>query len=382
MPSVQERFQQQFALTPKLFRAPGRINLIGEHIDYHNGYVFPAAVHFQLDFAVGPAEGDTGTLVANDLDRSVSYRLEELTPGPETWANYLLGVMAQLKGAGYQFPPVNVVFGGDIPFGAGLSSSAAVECGLALALDDLFDLGIDRMQLAQFAQAAEHTFVGVQCGLMDQFASLFGKTNHLVRLDCRSLDYEYFPFPGEEWGLVLIDTKVEHALADGGYNKRRKESEDGLAAIQALFPEVKSLRDVAPDQLEAAKGDMSEVSYRRCGYVLAEIQRVLEASEALQQGDMSALGQLMYGSHQGLQYEYEVSCPELDFLVDQTRDMPKVKGARMMGWGFGGCTINLVAKADVNEVAEQLRQAYVNQYQSEPGVYITQISEGASAADL
>lgn len=382
MSELSAAFSQRFGQNPTLFRAPGRINLIGEHIDYHDGLVMPAAIHFQINFAVAPvAEGGTaGTLVAADLNEEVPYDLTQLAPGDVAWANYLLGVMAQLKQAGAEFPAVNVAFGGDIPPGAGLSSSAALECGLALALNDLFGLGLDRMQLALLSQRAEQTFAGVQCGLMDQFASLFGKTGQVVRLDCRSHEYAYFPFPSDGWCLVLMDTQVKHALSDGGYNQRHEESMAGLRAIQARYPNVKSLREVSDAQLTSCQTEMSEVSHRRCRYVLDEIRRVVEAGKALQAGNLAHLGELMYATHHGLQHDYEVSCPELDYLVQVSRDLDAVVGARMMGGGFGGCTLNLVPLGQEEAVGKQLSAAFEAEFGHSPGVYLTQISAGASRA--
>ena len=380
MADLASAFAERFQTTPLLYRAPGRINLLGEHIDYHDGFVMPAAIHFQVDYAIAKRDEKKGTLIARDLNESFEYDLETLAPGDVSWANYLLGVMYQLRRAGHEFPAVDVMFSGNIPPGAGLSSSAAVECGLAYGLNDLFGLGIDSMSLAKLSQAAEHTFAGVQCGLMDQFASVFGQEGQVMCLDCRSLEYEYFPFPSQEWKLLLMDTRVKHALSDGGYNQRRQESEAGLAAIQAKYPEVKSLRDATFVQLESVREQMEPVSYRRCSFVLDEIQRVGLATAALKSGDITKLGELMYLTHHGLQHDYEVSCIELDFLVAMAKEIPTISGARMMGGGFGGCTINLIPAGSEEEIAEQLRAGFVQQFGHEPGVYITQISQGASKA--
>jgi galactokinase len=372
-------FSQRFQQVPQLFRSPGRINLIGEHVDYHDGFVLPAAIHFELNFAIAPAAGREGVLVADDLGEEVSYHLDRLAPSPVGWANYLLGVMAQLQEAGHQFPAVNVAFGGNIPSGAGMSSSAAVECGLALALNEQFNLGLDRLALAQCAQRAEHSYAGVRCGLMDPFACLFGQADHVVRLDCRSLDYAYFPFPARDWSLVLMDTRVKHALSDSGYNQRRSEAEAGLAVLQRHYPEVQALRDATPAMLAAHAEEMGAVAERRCAFVVAEIERVMHACEALENGDLAQVGELMYASHEGLQHQYEVSCPELDCLVEASRALPQVLGARMMGGGFGGCTINLVPHGQERMGVAALSQPFQERFGYAPGSYLTQISAGASA---
>ncbi|MEO6757902.1 MAG: galactokinase, partial [Saprospiraceae bacterium] len=252
----------------------------------------------------------------------------------------------------------NVVFGGDIPFGAGLSSSAAVESGMAFALNELFQLGLSRPDLARLAQRSENIFVGMQCGIMDMFASLMGKTGHALQLDCRSLEYRYFPVNFPDYTFFLCNSGVKHQLVDSEYNTRRQQCEAGVRRLQAVFPQVKSLRDVAPEMLEAEKGRLPEVVYRRCRYVVEENARVLAACRALEEGELAVFGDLLYQAHRGAQHEFEISCPEVDFLVDLTRELPEVLGSRMMGGGFGGCTINLVRREQVDDFHQFAARRY------------------------
>ncbi len=337
-------FTERFGYAPFLVRAPGRINLIGEHTDYNDGFVLPAAIDREIYFAVGLNNLNVARLHAHDKHESVEVPLTAVAPGPTLWANYLLGVVAQFQARGVAVPGFDCVFGGTVPMGAGLSSSAAVECGLAYALNHLLNTNLDRLTLALMGQQAEHTYAGVRSGLMDQFASLFGKAGHVVRLDCRSLDYAYFPFDTAAYGLVLCNTGVKHALASSEYNTRRAECETGVAVLQTRFREVKSLRDATLEQLDACRPALGDVVYRRSRYVVQENQRVLAACDHLTRHDMAAVGQLMYASHKGLRDDYEVSCRELDVLVRLAQAAPvPVLGARMMGGGFGGCTINLIA---------------------------------------
>lgn len=374
--TILESFQKHFHSTPTLVNAPGRINLIGEHTDYNEGFVLPAAIDKGIVFAVAPNHTTRCRMIALDLNDSYETELHDLHPVSVSWANYLLGVVHQFQINGYAVGGFDCVFGGNIPVGAGLSSSAAVECGIGYALSLVFDLNISRMDLVKMAQKAEHTFPGVQCGIMDQFASTFGKADHVVRLDCRSLDYEYFPFDMSGLKILLCDTRVTHSLSDSEYNTRRKECETGVAYLRNAYPEVRSLRDVNADMLAAHQHEMDPVIFKRCSYIVAENDRVLQTCEALSQGNPALAGKLLYQSHEGLQHLYEVSCPELDFLVEQTRENPEVMGARMMGGGFGGCTLNLVKSAHVESVAAELSRLYEAKFGIKPGIYITGITEG------
>ncbi|MBX0291685.1 galactokinase [Hymenobacter sp. HSC-4F20] len=359
--AIATAFRQRFQHEPLLVRAPGRVNLIGEHTDYNGGFVLPAAVDKEIYFAVGLNQTDTIQLVAHDLDKTFSVATNGVQRSKTLWANYLLGVVAQFQKRGIQVPGFDCVFGGTIPMGAGMSSSAAVECGLAFALDQLLETQLDRMTLAHMAQKAEHEFAGVQSGLMDQFASLFGQAGQVVRLDCRSLAYEYFPFDTSACHIVLCNSGVKHSLASSEYNTRRQECERGVTILQQHYPAVQSLRDATREQVQALREELGEVVYRRCLYVVEENLRVEAACHHLLAGNLQAFGQEMYASHAGLRDQYEVSCRELDVLVAAAQTAPGVFGARMMGGGFGGCTINLISPEQVDSFIAHQKAAYQQQ---------------------
>jgi galactokinase len=294
------------------------------------------------------------------------------------WPDYLQGVIQQIQALGHQLSGFNCVFGGDIPLGAGMSSSAALECATAFALNELFGLGLDPLTMVKLSQKAENVFVGLQCGIMDQFASMFGRRNHVIRLDCQSLEYVYFPFNTEGIRIVLLDTGVKHSLASSEYNTRRQQCEAGVSLVRAHYPTVSSLRDVTLPMLETLVAPVDELVYRRCRYVVEENARLLAGTEDLQQGDLAAFGRKMFASHEGLSHDYEVSCEELDFLVDQVRDDPGVIGARMMGGGFGGCTINLVREEAIDALVDRLTPVYRQAMGRELRAYIGQIENGTS----
>ena len=371
-------FHRRFGYEPLLVRAPGRINLIGEHTDYNDGLVLPAAIDKEIFFAVGLNGGEAAHLVAFDEGDSYDVAVARVAPSDHPWANYLLGVVAQFQQHGVAVPGFDCVFGGNVPIGAGLSSSAAVECGLAFALNELLRTGFDRMALAHMGQLAEHTYAHVMSGLMDQFASLFGRPGHVVRLDCRSLAYEYFPFNAGQYHLVLCNSGVKHALASTEYNKRREECAQGVAVLQRHHPAIQSLRDATLAQVDAHRDDLGDVVYRRCRYVVQENLRVQAACDALTADDMAAVGRLMYASHAGLRDDYQVSCRELDELVEMARPLPGVQGARMMGGGFGGCTINLVAAGQVNGFVAAMEQAFAQRFGQKLETYHTTIVGGVS----
>ena len=362
-------------------RSPGRVNIIGEHTDYNEGFVLPAAIDKAVYVAVDKRPDDQIILHSIDFKDKFEGRISEVRRSDKHWANYILGVAAQMQKRGHTLGGFNLVIDGDVPLGAGLSSSAAVECATAFALNELFGLGISRIELTSIAQKAEHEFAGVMCGIMDQFASMFGKKDHVIRLDCRSLDYEYEPLKLEGYKVLLLNTNVKHSLASSEYNTRRQQCEEGVALVQKHHPEVKSLRDVTPEMLEQyVKGN--EVIYNRCKYVVEENLRLLEGCEDLKRGDIAALGQKMFRTHDGLSKEYEVSCPELDFLVDAVRNNPDVLGARMMGGGFGGCTINLVRETAIDSLVAALSKSYPEKMGKELTPYIAQIEEGTSIVTL
>ncbi|CAN5893987.1 galactokinase [soil metagenome] len=371
-------FQERFGQEPVLVRSPGRVNLIGEHTDYNEGFVLPAAIDKEIIFAVAPNGTDTCRFYSFDLDDALDVKLDEVQPSEKGWANYLLGVVDQMQKRGHTVGGFDCVFGGNIPIGSGLSSSAAVECGLAFGLNHLFQLNIEPFELARISQKAEHTFAGVMCGIMDQFANMFGRREHVVRLDCRSHDYAYYPFAMADYRIVLCDTQVKHSLASTEYNTRRQECEAGVALLQEYHPEVHSLRDVTLAMLVEHKAEFPPVVYRRCCYVVEENLRVELACQDLENGDLKSFGEKMYGSHAGLQHQYEVSCPELDFLVEQAKKEETVAGARMMGGGFGGCTINLVAKGAVEPFIEKMKQAYQEKFNIDMKAYVTEIVDGTS----
>ncbi len=338
---VLARFRREFGEPAVVVRSPGRVNLIGEHTDYNHGFVLPAAVDRGIAMALRPRSDRRYVLHALDLDRRLEGDLGELAPHPERWPNYLLGVLHQLQKAGHPLGGFELVYGGDLPMGAGMSSSAALECGLAFSLNELFGMGLDRLTMAKLSQAAEHSFVGVKCGIMDQMASLLSRKDHVMMLDCQDLSYRFVPFHSPV-RIFLCDTQVERALAESGYNQRRSQCEAGVALLRKYAPDVRSLRDVSLELLDAHRLEFEPVTYRRCRYVIEENLRVIAACAALESEDLPAFGRLMNQSHQGLSKEYEVSCPELDVLAEAATVLPGVLGARMMGAGFGGCTINLV----------------------------------------
>ncbi|WP_426061729.1 galactokinase [Hymenobacter sp. B1770] len=378
--AVHSDFLQRFGYEPMLVRAPGRVNLIGEHTDYNGGFVLPAAVDKEMLFAVGLNGGTEIRLVAHDLNEMFELASPaEVTPSDTHWANYLLGVVAQLQLREVDIQGFDCVFGGNVPLGAGMSSSAALECGLAFALNHMLGAGLDKMELAHVAQKAEHTYAGVMCGIMDQFASLFGREGQVVRLDCRSLEYEYFPFDTKATRIVLCNSGVKHSLASSEYNTRRKECERGVAVLQQHYPAVQSLRDATLEQLEAHRAELGDVVFRRCSYVVKENLRVEAACQHLEAGDLRAFGQEMYRSHAGLRDDYEVSCDELDVLVEAARAVPGVFGSRMMGGGFGGCTINLVAPEHVEEFIATVSAAYKEKFGLVLETYQTTIVSGVGA---
>lgn len=383
MKNFETVFQRLYQKTPELIvRAPGRINLIGEHTDYNNGFVLPAAINKEIIFQLAISEQKQSQVYAIDLQEEFSFFNEELIISHDKkWANYLLGVIAGFKKRGHEIPPLQVAFGGNIPLGAGLSSSAAMECGFAFAINELMDLKLSKEELAHIAQKAEHEFAGVQCGIMDQFASLMGKKEHVIRLDCESLEYSYYPFPMDEYQIVLCDTQVKHSLASSEYNNRRKECEEGVALLATYYPDVQSLRDTNLLMLEKHKIEMDPIVHDRCLYIIQENQRVLKGCQDLSMGNLEAFGEKMYASHKGLSGKYAVSCEELDFLVDHTLEKPYVLGARMMGGGFGGCTINLVKVTEIERFEEEMKKAYQDEFDMELLTYQVSIEGGVGVVN-
>lgn len=373
--SIRNVFRQRFGAEPEgVFRSPGRINLIGEHTDYNEGFVLPAAIDRFATVAAGPRSDSRVALYAIQFDEWYEEELKAIHPIPGSWTDYVLGVADELVRRGYTIGGFNMVVSGDVPVGAGLSSSAAIECAVGYALSELFGLDLSRLDLAKIGQAAEHRFPGVQCGIMDQFASVFGKKDHALKLDCRSLDYEEVPLRLGDYTIVLLNTNVKHSLASSAYNERRRQCADGVAEVARHHSDVTSLRDTTLEMLNAHVKD--PLIYKRCRYVIAENMRVAAAVEQMRSGNIAALGKLMYESHRGLSDEYEVSCPELDYLVDAVKDHPAVAGARMMGGGFGGCTINLVREDALDELIGGLETAYQRDMGKPLSVYIAATANG------
>ena len=375
--TIRIKFKSLFSNQPQYYKAPGRINLIGEHTDYNDGYVLPGAIDFSILFAIGRNNENVYRFYSIDYDRMFTANDVNDNVGEDLWASYLIGVIAQFKNAGFDPGGIDCVFGGNIPLGAGLSSSAALESGLAIGINSICNFDIPPLQLARMAQKAEHEFAGVKCGIMDQFASVFGKRDHVFRLDCKSLDFSYFPMDMKYHSLALVDTKVKHSLASSEYNVRRMECEEGVKILNKKFPEILALRDATADHLAHVADMMTDTIFKRCSYVISENLRVLNACKALENTDFGTFGKLMYQSHEGLQYDYEVSCPELDMLVDATRKMDYVLGSRMMGGGFGGCTINLIEKGFEEHFKKEITQYYLDETGTTTDVYEVKLSDGA-----
>ncbi|MDD3788895.1 MAG: galactokinase [Petrimonas sp.] len=373
-------FQEKFGNeTPEVYASPGRINLIGEHTDYNGSFVFPGAIDKGMIAAIRLNGTDKIKAYAVDLDQYAEFGLNEEDKPEEGWAKYIFGVCREITKRGGTVKGFDTAFSGDVPLGAGMSSSAALESTYAFALNDMLHLGIDKFELARIGQSTEHNYVGVKCGIMDQFASIFGKEGHLIRLDTKSMEYEYFPFDPEPHGykLVLLDTVVKHELASSAYNKRRESCERAAKAIHDNgHPEVEFLRDATMQQLEEVRDKISPEDYMRAEYVIEETQRVRDVSDALKKDDYETVGQKMYETHHGMSKLYEVSCEELDFLNDLARDHD-VTGSRVMGGGFGGCTINLVKNELYDKFIADAKEKFEAKYGHEPKVYDVVISDGA-----
>lgn len=352
-----------------IVRSPGRINLIGEHTDYNEGFVLPSAIDRAVYLAVAPAGGSDVTLTSLDFKDSLRFDSRRLAKSGKAWANYLIGIVDELGKAGYKIGGFNCVYSGDIPIGSGMSSSAAVEAGLAFALDRIFGLNIERADIARIAQRSENEFVGVKCGIMDQFANLLSKGRSALYLDCRSLEYEHIPFIAKDLEFVLCDTGVKHSLASSEYNTRREQCETGVKLIRKYNPDVRSLRDVNLEMLCGHEDELGSTVYKRCRYVVEEDARVDSARKCLRENDFSRFGQLLYQSHQGLKDEFEVTCKELDLLVEEAAKIEGVLGARMMGGGFGGCTLNLVKRESAEEFKRKIHGAYLEKTGKPPKLY-------------
>ena len=369
---VKTQFIETFGATPILIFSPGRINIIGEHTDYNDGFVFPAAVDKGIAAAIQKSNSGKSTAVALDLDSTVTFELDKLKPSKEgSWENYVFGVVAEIQNRNLVVGDFNIVFKGNIPAGAGMSSSAALENSVVYGLNELFDLGLSKYDMILISQKAEHNYVGVKCGIMDQYASMFGIENNALHLDCRTVESKPYEINFKDHQLILINTNVKHSLSDSAYNDRRSACEN----ISELLG-IKALRDATEADLEKIIDKVTSANYQKALFVIQENERTLKAGKAIENNDLEKLGKLIYQSHDGLSNQYKVSCDELDFLVEQAKKNKHVLGARMMGGGFGGCTINLVAKSEAKAFAETASKAYLAKFGKDCSVYYIQLSNG------
>ena len=373
---IHSKFLSQFGEGGVFYASAGRINLIGEHTDYNGGYVFPGAIDKGIMAEIKPNGTEKVRLYSLDYDASVIFGLEEADKPVEAWARYIFGVCRETIKRGGKVAGFDAVFAGDVPLGAGLSSSAALESCFAFAINDLNHNGLDLFELARIGQSTEHNYCGVKCGIMDQFASCFGKKGQLIRLNCKTLEHQYFPFNPEGYKLVLLDTCVKHELASSAYNYRRQSCERAAAAIRQNHPEVEFLSDSKRVWLDEVRDKITEEDFIRAEYVIGEVQRVLDVCDALERGDYETVGEMMYQTHFGLSRLYEVSCPELDFLAKLARKM-EVTGSRVMGGGFGGCTINLVKDEFYEGFVRKAAEEFKAEFGHELKVYDVVISDGA-----
>ena len=377
--TVKNAFNTHFSGTPVLVQSPGRINILGEHTDYNEGFVLPAAIDKSVVFAGQLNSQKRYRFISLDLQETFDANHSALTKS--RWANYLLGVIAQLEKRNIQVPGLNLVFGGDLPIGAGISSSAAIECGMLFLLNKLLALHLSRAEMAQMAQTAEREYAGVNCGIMDQFAVLHGESEHVIKLDCRSLDYSLLPLNLQNHHWVLCDSQVKHSLANSAYNQRRAECDECVQVLAQNFS-VKSLRDATLEQLQQIKSQLSFTVFQRGKFVIEENLRVQKACAALTNCDLNSLGQLMYQTHAGLRDDYQVSCAELDLLVNIALDVDGVLGSRIMGGGFGGCSLNLVTDTALDTFIARVTQHYYTPKHLVPNVIITNIGAGTRLCQI
>lgn len=368
---IHEQFEKRFGGEGSFYASSGRINLIGEHTDYNGSFVFPGAIDKCIMAEIRKNGTDKVRVFSIDINDYVEFGLNEEDAPSQGWARYIFGVCRETIKRGGKVEGFDAVFAGNVPLGAGLSSSAALESTFAFAINDMWENGIDKFELARIGQSTEHNYCGVKCGIMDQFASVMGKKGHLMRLDCRSMEFEYFPFNPQGYKLVLVDSRVKHQLSGSPYNDRRNSCERVAAAIG-----VKFLREATMEQLESVKDKVSAEDYMRAEYVIGETSRVLEVCEALQKGDYETVGAKMYETHWGMSKLYEVSCEELDYLAELAKECG-VTGCRIMGGGFGGCTINLVKDELYDSFIEKAKSGFNEKYGHEPQIYPVVISDGA-----
>ncbi|MDT8417464.1 MAG: galactokinase [Lutibacter sp.] len=370
--NIKTHFIAKFQDEPVMIFSPGRINIIGEHTDYNDGFVFPAAVDKGIVAAIAKSNSGISTAYAVDKEEIIEFSVNNLKPYPQgSWQNYILGVVAEIQNRSKIIDNFNIAFGGDIPGGAGMSSSAALENSVVFGLNEIFNLGLSKEEMILISQKAEHNYVGVKCGIMDQYASMFGIKNNALLLDCRTIKSKPFEINFKDHELLLINTNVKHSLSDSAYNDRRSVCESIAGMLK-----VKALRDATEFDLETIKESITPKNYQKALYVIQENDRVIKASKAIEAGDLETLGKLIYASHNGLQHQYKVSCEELDFLVEQAKLNGHVLGARMMGGGFGGCTINLIAKTATASFKKTVSEAYKNKFNKDCSLYFVELSDG------
>ena len=372
-------FQNTFQNAPeKIVLSPGRINIIGEHIDYNDGYVLPAAIDRIICFAFAKNNTNKSKIIAIDLNEEFEVDLTSaISLSKVIWTNYILGVIKQMQDNGFSFDGFNCVFSSNIPVGSGLSSSAALECGMIFGIKELFNLSIPKIDIALMGQKAEH-WVGINCGIMDQFSSVMGLENKVIKIDCKTLEYEYHNANFNDYSLILFDSNVSHSLFSSAYNTRREECDEGLSIIKSALPEISSFRDCTESQVLSLKDKMSPNVFDRCHFVVKEIRRVALACEALDNGNIETLGKLLFETHEGLSKEYLVSCDELDFIVDTLKKEKAVIGSRLMGGGFGGCTINLIKKGEEEAIKSKLTKLYKEAFDIDMKIYDVKIGNGTS----
>lgn len=378
---VLNTFKKNYTTPPQLYFSPGRINLIGEHIDYNDGFVLPAAINKGVYYAVAANDSKKINITAVDYNESISIDFNEVKKSTG-WRNYVLSVINEFLLLNKNIQGIDCAFGGDIPIGSGMSSSAAVEGGLAFALNEIFNIGLNRKELALLCQHAEHNFPNMQCGIMDQYANMNGKKDHVILLDCKTVEHQYFPLSLPNHDIVLINSKVHHELVSGEYNLRRKYCEEGMSILKEKTG-ASSFRDKdIKEKLASCKDSMSTEVYNCCRYVTEEIARTQEAVKLLEKNDLAAFGQLMNATHEGLSKLYKVSCKELDFLADYAHSAKEVVGSRLMGGGFGGCTINIVEKDSTTQFIGAISVAYKNQFGIDTEAYVVETSNGTGKIDL
>lgn len=349
-----------------IVKAPGRINIIGEHTDYNLGYVLPTAIDKGLTFTFEKnGTPSSCTVESKGYGEPHIFDFTNMERSTNTWHNYIQGVVSEILKCTNGLHGFDCTIESNLPVGSGVSSSAALECGLSYGLNEMFGLGLSKIEMAKLSQQADHNYVGIKSGIMDQFTSMMSREGHVILLDCRSLDYKYIPLNLGDYTFLLLNSGVSHQLADSEYNTRQQECQEGVKLIRQEHPEVESLRDVTSGMLVSHKDRLTSTVYRRCQFVIQENERVLAAVDALKKGDLLSLGTLMYASHKGLRDDYEVSCKELDFLVDFTKDCKEVLGARIMGGGFGGCSINLIKSLFVDSFIRKVEEAYETKFNIE-----------------